>query len=212
MSLPRSYKQGAPKDSAKRKQADDAPVLAVTSRRPPMPLPHPGLSREIPTAKRMAMSRGSAPSDRRVPDSLAMSARVPPVPLPQVGTIEGSEVRRVSTEDMPQRPIITDKQKLQMFEYMEQENKELRRRDAGRLQGQQRQDQELREAHKHIGNLRTQVTRQQEEPQILPPIGRPSITKHEASDLRLLNARDKLGLTKTQPTRNVEGLGLPEGI
>jgi hypothetical protein len=147
MSLPRSYKQGAPKDSAKRKQADDAPVPAVTSRRPPMPLPHTGLSRELPTAKRMAMSQGSAPSDRRVADPLAMSAGVPPVPLPQVSTIEGSEVRRASTEDMPQRPIITDKQKLQMFEHMEQENKELRRRDAERLQGQQRQDQELREAH-----------------------------------------------------------------
>ncbi|KAJ9118462.1 hypothetical protein QFC24_006109 [Naganishia onofrii] len=169
MSLPSSYKQGAPKDSAKRKQADDAPVPAVTSPRPPVPLPHPGLSRELPPAKCMATSQGSAPSDRRA--------------------------RPVDTEGMPERRIINDKQKPQMFEYMEQENMELKRGDAKRLQRQQRQDQELREVHKHIGNLRTQVTRQQEERQVLPPIGRPYITKDEASDLRLLNARETLGLT-----------------
>ncbi|KAJ9104600.1 hypothetical protein QFC21_002098 [Naganishia friedmannii] len=123
--------------------------------------------------------------------SLNKSAQYLPQPS---ATIDASRSQPATSQQHQQGGSqLTDKQKAQMFIYLQDEVDTLRKRDEERMSQQVRLAKALREARKQNEAIQ-EAARTKQDYHDTAPIVRSSMSRGEAREIRLTNARELLGL------------------
>ncbi|KAJ9097482.1 hypothetical protein QFC19_006752 [Naganishia cerealis] len=166
-----------------------------------MPLPTSEEVQDLIASQRLTASQGPSPSPQTPQNPTGATSapiQVPPIPA-QASTNTGSaRSQPEKIAEKRQERFYTNKQKIQMFSYLEDELNILRRSDKERMEKQRKQDKELklarrkchRDLHGAIPNNARAITEQiedmgeaaqrQEDYRMFAPIEPPSISSDEA--------------------------------
>ncbi|KAJ9124665.1 hypothetical protein QFC24_003032 [Naganishia onofrii] len=204
MSLPSSNRNtvssGVSKANIKRKRQPDAQDQSgITKRRPPMPLSSQGISSNRPAAIEENSSRENAATSQlqapalKEPLQTNHSVQNHSQPAHATGHPRSQPQATDSRKNRQDGKQLTEKQKTQMFDYLQAEVTSLRARDGERLAREARFAKELRESRRETQVIQEAV-RAQQDYRDTAPIVRPVISREDAGDFRLANTRELLGL------------------